>query len=132
MTIIYLASPYTHSDPAVCDARYETVTAIAAKLVLQEKIVFSPITMTHPFDRILAKPGNTLGSAYWVDFDIAFMNVCSEIGVATIPGWEQSLGVRREIDYFEKQGKKLSYFDPADFDVDFSDVRFEAAFITLD
>ncbi|HNP36966.1 MAG TPA: DUF1937 family protein [Woeseiaceae bacterium] len=128
MSIIYLASPYTHSDPIVCDARYETITEIAAKLVLQKKIVFSPITMTHPYDRILAEPGNTLGSDYWVNFDIAFMDVCSEMYVATIPGWEDSSGIKREIEYFERQGKKVTYIGPADFDIDFADIRFRAAF----
>lgn len=130
MSIIYLASPYTHSDPVVCDARFETVTEIAAKLVLQGKIVFSPITMTHPYDRILAEPGNTLGSAYWVDFDIAFMDVCSEMYVVKSPGWDQSSGVKREIDYFKQQGKKITYLDPADFDIDFTDGRLREAFNT--
>ena len=131
MSIVYLASPYTHKDPDICDARYETITEIAAKLVLQKKIVFSPITMTHPYDRILAEPGNTLGSAYWVDFDIAFMDVCSEMYVAKIPGWDESSGVRREIEYFQEQNKQITYLDPAYFDIDVTDKRFKAAWGSL-
>lgn len=127
MAIIYLASPYTHHDPSVCDARYETITEIAAKLVLQKKIVFSPITMTHPFDRIIAEPGNTLGSDYWVDFDVAFMKACTEIYVAKLPGWKESSGVCREIRYFKDQNMEVTYIEPADFEIDVTNPRYSAA-----
>ena len=69
--------------------------------------------MTHPIDIALAGETATLGSDYWVNFDEAFMDVCSEIMVLALEGWEQSGGVRREIDYFQKQGKPVTFLEPS-------------------
>ncbi|WP_417798712.1 DUF1937 family protein [Terasakiella pusilla] len=108
--IIYLASPYTSTDPQVMEKRYEAVTEMAARLIKEGKIIFSPITMTHPLDKLLAD-GDTLGSDYWLDFDEAFMEACSELYVYKLAGWEESSGVIREISFFEKKGRKITYIE---------------------
>lgn len=99
--IIYLASPYTDIDPKVREHRFHCATMAAAHLVEQEFIVYSPITMTHPIDLILAAEGQTLGSDYWVRFDEAFLEVCSKIVILKLDGWDRSSGVRREMEWFE-------------------------------
>jgi hypothetical protein len=71
--------------------------------------VYSPITMTHPIDLVMAEEGATMGSDYWCDFDEAFMDVCSEMIILTIPGWDESSGIRREIKFFENAGKPIRY-----------------------
>jgi hypothetical protein len=106
--IVYLACPYSHADASVRRKRYELATAAAATLVKQGVIVFSPITMTHPLDVALA--GETsLGSEFWVKFDEAFMDVCYEMIILKVDGWEESSGIRREMDFFEQEGKPISY-----------------------
>jgi hypothetical protein len=55
--IIYLGSPYTHPDPKVREERFEKATRAAAHLVEKGHIVYSPITMTHPIDLVLAAEG---------------------------------------------------------------------------
>ena len=109
--IIYLACPYTHSDSRVREERFQAATRAAATLVRQGLIVYSPITMTHPIDVLLAGTASTLGSDYWVMFDEAFMNACSEMLILRIEGWETSSGIRREIEYFKEQGKPIRYMD---------------------
>lgn len=111
--VIYLACPYTDPDPAVRLARFETATAVAADLIRAGRIVYSPITMTHPIDVVLAGTSNTLGSDYWVAFDEAFMEVCSEMIVIQLPGWERSNGIRREIAFFSSHNKPIRYMDPS-------------------
>ncbi|WP_375166540.1 DUF1937 family protein [Bradyrhizobium sp. USDA 4532] len=110
--VVYLACPYTHSDPAVRRYRFESATRAAADLIKKGRIVFSPITMTHPIDIVLAGESNTLGSDYWVAFDEAFMEMCSEIVVLTLDGWEQSRGIQREIEYFKDRRRPIQYMDP--------------------
>jgi len=61
---------------------------------------------------VLAGAANTLGSDYWVTFDEAFMVMCSEIVVLKVDGWEKSRGIAREIAYFKKLGKPISYISP--------------------
>jgi hypothetical protein len=110
--VIYLACPYTHPDPAVRKARFEIATAIAAELIRAGHIVYSPITMTHPIDMMLAGASNTLGSDYWVAFDEAFMEMCSEMVVIRLDGWRRSNGIQREISYFTNHKKPIRYMDP--------------------
>lgn len=128
MGIIYLAGPYSKGSAGTRLARFNAVTAIAARMIEQKLIVFSPITMTHPIDLVLADDGQTLGSDYWVAFDEKFMAACSEIHVAMLPGWEQSSGVKREVEYFRARGREPTFLKPSDYGVWPQDERFSSAF----
>jgi hypothetical protein len=110
--LVYLAAPYTHATPEIRQARFEAVTRAAAWLVQKGRIVYSPITMTHPIDVVLAGEGATLGSEFWVKFDEAFMSVCAEIVVLRLEGWEHSSGVARELAFFRERGLPVAYIDP--------------------
>jgi Domain of unknown function (DUF1937) len=110
--VIYLACPYTDPDPVIRQARFELATAVAADLIRAGHIVYSPITMTHPIDVLLAGASNTLGSEYWVAFDEAFMEMCSEMIIIRLDGWQQSNGIRREIAYFTGRKRPIRYMDP--------------------
>ena len=110
--VVYLACPYTDPDPAVRKARFDVATAVAADLIRAGRIVYSPITMTHPIDMVLAGETNTLGSDYWVAFDEAFMAMCSEMIVVRLDGWQRSNGIKREITYFQERNKPIRYMDP--------------------
>lgn len=109
--VIYLACPYTDPDPVVRKARFDIATAVAADLIRAGHIVYSPITMTHPIDMVLAGASKTLGSDYWVAFDEAFMEMCTEMVVIRLEGWERSNGIRREIAYFTDHKKPIRYMD---------------------
>lgn len=43
--MIYVASPYSHEDPAVMQARMENVYAVIAELINDEEYAFSPLLM---------------------------------------------------------------------------------------
>jgi len=85
------------------------ITAAAAQLISKGLIVFSPLTMTHPIDKLLAGRSETLGSDYWVNFDEAFMEFCSELIVVLADGWDKSSGVAREIGFFRDRGRPVHY-----------------------
>ena len=128
MTILYLAGPYTNGNAARRAARFNAVTTVAARLIEQKKIVFSPLTMTHPIDLVLAADGETLGSEYWVTFDEAFMSFCDEFAIVTLPGWEESTGVRRETAFFRARGIEPTILRPEDYGVTAADECYTAAF----
>jgi uncharacterized protein DUF1937 len=109
--IVYLACPYTDPDPEVRKHRFDCVTMAAAHLIEQGLIVYSPLTMTHPVDLVLAREGETLGSDYWVRFDEAFMAVCSRMVILKLDGWESSSGVRRETEWFVSHGQPIEYLE---------------------
>lgn len=109
--IIYLACPYSHPSMEVRVARFQASAQAAAHLIHQGKFVYSPITMTHPIDLVMAAEGDTMGSDYWCDFDEAFMSVCSEMIILVIPGWDESRGIKREAAFFEAAGKPVSFLN---------------------
>jgi nucleoside 2-deoxyribosyltransferase len=109
--LIYLACPYTHATAEIRLQRFQHATKAAAALIRQGHIVFSPITMTHPIDIEMAGSENTLGSDFWVAFDEAFMDRCDVFALLPLEGWQQSSGVKREIEYFESAGKPLLILD---------------------
>lgn len=107
--IIYLACPYTDPNKDLREQRFHAATEAAAALIKRGHIVFSPITMTHPIDVVLGKGVGTLGSDFWVTFDEAFMDKCSEMVILQIDGWQRSRGIAREIEFFIRQQKPISF-----------------------
>lgn len=93
---IYLASPYTHTDPVVMQTRYELALYAASVLANCGYIVYSPITYTHVMaTRYNIQPTN---SDWWIDFDESFIkNWATVIAVLMIPGYKTSSGISREI-----------------------------------
>ncbi len=49
--MIYLASPYSHDDPAVRQERFDAACRAAAELVRQGKTVFRPVAHSHAICR---------------------------------------------------------------------------------
>lgn len=111
MQITYLACPYTHPDLAVREARFRAANAAAAYLLERGTTVYSPISMTHPIDQVLARSGGTLGSAFWVQFDEAFMECCDRMVILKIAGWEESSGVKRETEWFTSRGRAIEFLE---------------------
>jgi nucleoside 2-deoxyribosyltransferase len=109
--ILYLAAPYTHPDVEIRRQRVKIVNAAAARIIRLGRIVFSPLTMTHPLDVLLAGKNETLGSDYWVKFDEAFMEFCSDIAVLCLDGWKESSGVAREIRFFLDRKRPVHYLE---------------------
>lgn len=46
--MIYLASPYSHADPAVQRHRYKEAQRATAEMMIEGRVVFSPIAHSHP------------------------------------------------------------------------------------
>ena len=66
--IIYLASPYTHPNFNVELERFETICIVAARLMRDGVLVFSPIAHTHPISLLGYLPKDW---DYWQRFDHA-------------------------------------------------------------
>lgn len=107
--MIYLASPYSHSDPAVRAARFEAVCRAAAGLIRDGARIFSPIAHSHP----IAQYGLAdTPFAYWQEMDEHMICACDELWVLTLDGWEQSVGVKHEIAFAEARGMPIRYLEP--------------------
>ena len=106
--ITYLASPYTHPDAAVREARYQAACRMAASMIRDGKHVFSPIVLSHP----LAELGLPSQWEDWEAFDRSMIGFCSELVVLRLPGWSDSEGVLAEIGIARDLGKPVRFVDP--------------------
>lgn len=106
--MIYLASPYTHPDPAVREVRFRAACRQAAEMFRCGIPVFSPIAYSHA----IAAHDLPLEWDFWARFDEAFLEVCSEVWVLTLDGWRESRGVQAEIELAHELGKPVVLVEP--------------------
>jgi len=106
--MIYLASPFSHPDAAVREARFRDACRAAARLMRAGKIVFSPIAHSFP----IAQHGLPVDWHFWEPFDRAHLERCDEVVVLTLDGWRESVGVQAEIRIAAELGKPVRYLDP--------------------
>ncbi len=107
--MIYLASPYSHQDLSVMEARWKQVCVIAGRLMNEGHVVFSPIAHTHPIADHCALPR---GWDYWERFDREFIQASDKLVVAMMDGWKESKGVQAEILIAQELGKPVDYLEP--------------------
>ena len=106
--LIYLASPYTHKDKRVMKLRFDQVTAIAAHLVREGYVVFSPITYGHTLCEFEDLP---VEFEFWNDFCLKFLEKSDLFVRLEFDGWEESKGLKEEVK-FCKENKIPQYFIP--------------------
>lgn len=105
--LIYIASPYTNSDPRVVQENYLIVTKIAGDLVSKGAVAISPITYGHVIAEHTKMPTDW---GFWMDFCLVLLAKCDEILVCnTMVGWKESKGVSAEIEFARKNGIKITY-----------------------
>jgi nucleoside 2-deoxyribosyltransferase len=106
--MIYLASPYSHPDATVRDARFQAVCRAAAALIRAGQHVFSPIAHSHA----IATYGLPTDWAYWESAARAHLETSDEVVVLTLDGWRESIGVAAEIAIAAELGKPVRYLAP--------------------
>jgi len=106
--MIYLASPYTHPDSSVRQVRFQVACRRAAEMLRSGILVFSPIAYTHA----IAAHGLPVEWSFWERFDRTFLDICSEVWVLMLDGWQESKGVAAEIKIACELGKPVNYVEP--------------------
>lgn len=93
---LYLASPYTHADPEVRRMRFEEAERALAWMLGKRIWAYSPIVHCHQLSIRNALPPN---HEFWFEYDCAMIRASEGVAVLQIDGWEQSKGVRAELDF---------------------------------
>lgn len=106
--MIYLASPYSHPDPAVRQKRFEAACRAAAALLRAGLPVFSPIAHSHP----IAMHGVPGTWAFWQYVDREYLRRCRAVVVLRLAGWDTSVGVQAEIEAARQLGIPVIEVDP--------------------
>lgn len=105
--LIYLASPYL-GYPSGTSYAAADVAAISARIMEHGINVYSPIVMTH-FAFVY---GNMDKKFDWLEHDAMMLDVADCLLVAKMRTWEESTGVRFEINHFLTSKKPVFYLNP--------------------
>lgn len=110
-SLIYVGTPYSKYVDGI-DAAFVEAAKLTARLMRKGLKVYSPIAHTHP----LAMYGkiDPMDHSIWLPFDGAMMDKADAMIVAMMFGWEDSKGVRHEIDVFTAAGKPVFFLNPDD------------------
>lgn len=109
--MIYLASPYTHDDPAVRQERFEAVCAKLAHLAVKAPhlVVYSPIAHWHPVALAHNLP---VDHTFWQHQDRAMITRSDALWVLALPGYLESIGVNSEVQFALDLHKPVVYCPP--------------------
>lgn len=107
--LTYLAGPYTHPDHNVELDRFNQLNRAASHLMRQNKMVFSPISHSHPIALAGTLPTDW---QYWKRFAGAYLRCSKEMIVVKLPGYKESVGVNAEIKLAVSMGIPITYMDP--------------------
>jgi len=105
---MYVSSPYSDSDPAVREHRYEAACSATAMLLRAGLAAFSPVVHSHPLTRH-GLPGDW---EFWQRYDRACLEACTGVAVLMLEGWKESKGVQAEIAMARELGKPVIFIDP--------------------
>jgi len=108
MSFVYLASPFSHDDAAVRDARRVAACKVAARLMHEGIPVFSPIAHSCAIEEHFKAPE---GFNFWMLQDIPILVCASKLVVLMLDGWRESRGVTRELEIARQFCIPTEYLD---------------------
>lgn len=106
----YVASPYTHADPAVREERYRVAVAFVAWAASERMLVYSPIVHWHVAAQTRALPTD---ADFWAWMNVGDQEVADGLIVLALPGWRDSAGVAEELVYAARWSQEVRFFRPA-------------------
>jgi nucleoside 2-deoxyribosyltransferase len=106
--MIYLASPYSHPDATIREARFQAACRAAAALIRAGHAVYSPIAHSHP----IAAYGLPTDWSYWERDARLHLKTRAEVVVLTLDGWRESVGVAAELAIAAELGLPVRYLSP--------------------
>lgn len=109
--LVYLASPYTPHGGESIEERAQAACKAAAKLMLEGVSVFAPVPHSHVIADYLPRDVR-MNHAFWMIQDLAVLRHCDRMVVLTLPGWERSRGIQREIQFARENGIPVEFRAP--------------------
>jgi len=104
---IFLACPYGN-DPEQQKFRFEQITLCTCKLMRNGHQVYSPITYGHILN-IYDNLGNNI--EFWMNQNQWLLENCDCLAVLKLPQWQESNGVKEEIELAKKLNKQIWYLE---------------------
>lgn len=109
--MIYLATPYSDSNPIIREERYRQACNIASILATHAIPCYVPIAFWHPISEEYQIPGD---ADFWKIQDHDCLALSSELWIITMEGWHRSKGITMEREHFAQihGAGKIFYYTP--------------------
>ena len=104
----YIGTPYSKWKYGL-ESAFQEAARVAAWLASRGVNVFCPIAHSHPLaicGRLDAKDHE-----FWLKLDHPFMAAAMGLVVVQMDGWQDSVGLQTEIEYFETADKPIFYME---------------------
>jgi hypothetical protein len=103
MKFAYVLSPYTSKSETEMNLRAHMTACGIAQLMekfdFNDYIFFSPVVHYHQVAmRSITLPRDV---GYWWNINLTFMRQATHAVVFQMPGWEESVGIKKELDWFK-------------------------------
>lgn len=110
LPLAYIASPYSHKDSKIREARYQQICEVTKRLALKgEYAVYSPIAHWHPIAIAVGLPTDAM---FWKSQNEGIIGASSCVIVVKMDGWRESIGVEMEIRFANRNHIKVIYISP--------------------
>lgn len=103
--MVYVCCPYWHEDESVRNYRRRKAIEYSTVLVKKGVPCYSPLLYTERFKNDNTKEG------YWIEHGRRMLDACDEVRVLCLDGWEESNGVKGEIQRAEELGLEIKYIE---------------------
>jgi len=110
---IYLAVPYTACstgdelrDLNLMKERFHSAAEKTGELLSRGHIVLCPVVHYHPVAEVCDLPRDW---AFWRNIDEALVEWCDELWVYMLDGWDESTGIRAEVEKAERMNIPVRY-----------------------
>jgi hypothetical protein len=107
VSLVYLASPYSHADPTVREARFQAVCAAAGRMMEAGQIVYSPIAHSHPISQTMNV--SPVDHDFWLRQCFGVLEHSTKLVVLMLDGWGKSRGVAAEIVFAAERGIPVEF-----------------------
>ena len=107
MRKIYLACPYANPDPEIRKWRTKQADIKAAVLMEQGNLVFSPLSHSVPISEHCKV--HQCDHDFWLRQDLWVLDICDEMHILCLPGWDESKGIGIEIEHAKLKGIEIIY-----------------------
>lgn len=106
--LIFISSPYTHKDTQITEDRVIMVSKFSAKLVSEGYVAISPIVYGHTLLKFHDMPSDW---QFWKNYCETFILKCDKVIVLKLDGWEDSTGVKGEIEFAKLHNIPVEYVE---------------------
>ena len=105
--LIYLSIPYSHDNKEVELERFHIANRVTANLMREGHVVFSQISHSHSIAQNNDLPTDW---EYWDKSCKTFLLRCDKMIVVQIEGWDESTGVKGEMEIAKENNIPIEYY----------------------